>query len=115
MGQRLYKVVAEKLWREAEAAGDFAGAEIDHDDGFIHLSSASQVVETVTRHFAGQADLLLVSVDEEALGETLKWERSRGGDLFPHVYGVIQMNAVVDVVPLPLGADGAHIFPADLN
>lgn len=112
--QRLYKVLPQSEWRVAEADGVFRGSGIDHIDGFIHLSSPEQVVETVEKHFAGQRDLLLVAVGAQSLGATLRWERSRGDDLFPHVYGEIPLTAVVEVVPLPLGSDGKHEFPAGL-
>ncbi len=111
LNQPLYKVVAEVEWREAEAKGSFHGSGIDEQDGFIHLSAADQVVETVTKHFAAQRGLLLVTVNASKLGTSLRWEPSRGGADFPHVYGVIPMAAVERVDPLPLGEDGVHQFP----
>lgn len=107
----LYKIVPASLWREAERTGRFRGSEVDRRDGFIHFSSAAQAAETAARHFAGQDDLLLVRVDAEALGAQLKWEPSRGGALFPHFYGDLDLAAVGKVEPLPLGADGRHRFP----
>jgi len=107
----IYKICPESLWREAEQAGVFRGAPVDHADGFIHFSTAAQVRETAARHFAGQNDLLLVSVDAEALGAALKWEPSRGGALFPHLYAPLALAAVRKVESLPLGVDGAHVFP----
>ena len=80
-------------------------------DGFIHFSSAEQVEATAAKHFAGQAGLLLVSVDGDKLGAALKWETSRGGALFPHLYGELALAAVTKVEPLPLKADGRHKFP----
>jgi uncharacterized protein (DUF952 family) len=80
----IYKICSVSLWREAERAGAFAGAPVDLQDGFIHLSTGAQVRETAARHFAGQADLLLVAVEAETLGDALRWEPSRGGALFPH-------------------------------
>ncbi len=106
----IYKIVPRDLWVEAERTGRFEGAPVDLADGYIHFSTAAQVRETARRHFAGQEDLLLVSVDVARLGDTLKWETSRGGDLFPHFYGTLFMAWATDVVPLPLGPDG-HIFP----
>ena len=106
---RIYKIVSHNLWIEAERSGRLDGAPIDLQDGFIHFSTASQVRETARRHFAGQDDLLLVSVDPGRLGDALKWEVSRGGDLFPHLYGPLYMAWVADVTPLPLGPDG-HDF-----
>jgi uncharacterized protein (DUF952 family) len=108
----IYKIVPTALWREAERAGRFRGSEIDLRDGFIHFSSAAQVAETAARHFAGQDNLLLVHVDAEALGMLIKWEPSRGGALFPHLYGDLDLAAVGKVEPLPLGPDGRHRFPS---
>jgi uncharacterized protein (DUF952 family) len=105
----IYKIVPRELWVEAERSGRFFGAPVDLADGYIHFSTAAQVRETARRHFAGQDDLLLVKVDSHRLGDKLKWEPSRGGDLFPHLYGELYMAWVTDVVPLPLGADG-HVF-----
>ncbi len=110
----VYKIVPAGLWSEAEAAGRFDGAPVDVADGFIHFSTAVQVAETAARHFAGQADLLLVSVDAAALGAALVYEPSRGGALFPHVYAPLPLTAVTAVRPLPLGPDGRHVFPADV-
>jgi uncharacterized protein (DUF952 family) len=107
----IYKIASENLWREAERAGLFAGAPIDLADGFIHLSTAAQAVETATKHFAGQRNLVLAAVDEASLGEALRYEPSRGGALFPHLYGSLPLSAVRWVKPLPLGADGRHVFP----
>ena len=87
------------------------GSDVDHRDGFIHLSTGAQVKETVARHFAGQTELLLVEVDAGKLGDSLRWETSRDNELFPHVYGALPMNAVVRVDELPLGEDGQHKFP----
>ncbi|MBE7199501.1 DUF952 domain-containing protein [Methylobacterium sp. A49B] len=110
----IYKICPRALWKEAEAAGLFRGAPIDSQDGYIHFSTADQVVETAGRHFAGQADLLLVAVEADALGDGLRYEPSRGGALFPHLYGSLPLDAVAAVEELPLGNDGRHIFPAGL-
>jgi uncharacterized protein (DUF952 family) len=107
----IYKICPASLWRNAEAAGTFLGSEVDIKDGFIHFSSAEQAVETAAKHFAGQHDLLLISVDADRLGAALKWEPSRGGALFPHLYAPLNLSAVTRVVPLPLGIDGRHQFP----
>ncbi len=115
MATIIYKICPDTLWREAEKAGRrFEGAPVDLADGFIHFSSAGQVRETAAKHFSGQADLLLVAVEAERLGEALKWEVSRGGALFPHLYAPLDPAAVLWVRPLPLGGDGRHAFPADL-
>lgn len=107
----IYKISPEKLWREAEAAGRFEGAPIDLADGYIHFSTADQVQETARKHFAGQADVLLIAIDAAALGPALKYEPSRGGALFPHLYGTLDLRAVRSVHKLALGPDGAHVFP----
>lgn len=108
----IYKVVSADQWEEAEKTGEFLGAVIDLSDGYIHFSSPEQVQETVAKHFAGQTNLLLVAVDPDKLGEALKWEPSRGGALFPHLYGPLSMESVISVVDLPLGKDGQHLFPS---
>lgn len=107
----IYKICPAPLWREAEAAGVFKGAAIDLTDGYIHFSTAEQARETAAKHFAGQADLVLVAVDAAALGAALKYEPSRGGALFPHLYAELPLTAVKWVKPLPLAADGSHAFP----
>ena len=111
MSTTIYKIAPAALWREAEAAGAFDGAPVDHADGFIHFSTASQVRETAARHFAGQAELLLIAVEASSLGDALRWEVSRGGDRFPHLYGAMPLGSVLWVQPLPLGTDGTHQFP----
>ncbi|WP_232631520.1 DUF952 domain-containing protein [Methylobacterium sp. Leaf118] len=110
----VYKICPRPLWREAEALGRFTGAPVDHADGFIHFSTAAQAAETAARHFAGQGDLLLVAVAADQLGEALRFEPSRGGALFPHLYGDLPLSAVRAVVDLPLGADGRHVFPEEI-
>ncbi len=112
MSRHIYKIAPEALWREAESIGRFTGAPIDVADGFIHFSTASQVRETAARHFAGQADLLLIAIDGARLGDALKYEVSRGGALFPHLYAPLDLGAVLWVRPMPLGDDGAHRFSA---
>ena len=107
----IFKIYPASLWREAESAGVFRGSELDRRDGFIHFSTAEQAVETAAKHFAGQRDLVLVSVDAAKLGDKLKWEVSRDDSLFPHLYGDLAVAAVTKVVSLPLGADGRHKFP----
>ncbi|MFS8039039.1 DUF952 domain-containing protein [Xanthobacter sp. AM11] len=107
----VFKICPAALWQEAEAHGVFTGAPVDHADGFIHFSTAAQVRETAARHFAGARNLKLVAVAAAALGPALKWEPSRGGDLFPHLYGPLPLPAVRWVKDLPLGTDGAHAFP----
>lgn len=108
----IYKIVSRAEWLEAEAAGRFDGSEVDRRDGFIHFSTAAQVRETAARHFAGQDGLLVVAVDTSALA--IRWEPSRGGALFPHLYGSLPVDAVVWSRPLELGQDDRHVFPPDL-
>jgi uncharacterized protein (DUF952 family) len=115
VAQVIYKICRTDEWREAERAGMFRGAAIDLTDGYIHFSTAAQVAETAARHFAGKADLVLVAVAVAALGPALRWEPSRGGALFPHLYGVLALDAVLWVKPLPLGSDGVHVFPELLS
>lgn len=107
----LYKIMPAALWREAQRAGIFRGSEHDKRDGFIHFSTAAQVAETAAKHFAGEDNLLLIAVDAAALGDALKWEPSRGGALFPHLYSELLLNLIVSVVPLSLGPDGKHHLP----
>lgn len=107
----IYKICSTVLWNEAEAKGVFEGAPVDIVDGYIHFSTAEQVKETAAKHFAGVDDLLLIVIDAAKLGDALKWEPSRGGALFPHLYDVLSLTIVSWVKPLPLGHDGAHQFP----
>jgi uncharacterized protein (DUF952 family) len=109
----IYKISPRAAWRQAEAAGAFSGAPVDAADGYIHFSTAAQARETAAKHFAGQADLVLAAVDSAELGAALRWEPSRGGDLFPHLYAPLAMSAVRWVKDLPLGADGRHMFPEE--
>ena len=106
----IFKIVATEEWSAAAAAGLFRGAAVDRADGFIHFSTAEQAPETAAKWFAARRDLTLVAVDAEALGADLKWEPSRGGALFPHLYATMPMSAVVWARPLPLGRDGRHEF-----
>jgi uncharacterized protein (DUF952 family) len=111
MSQFIYKIAPRALWAEAVAKGVFAGAPIDLADGYIHFSTAEQARETVAKHFAGQSDLVLVAVDGARFGDALRWEVSRGGALFPHLYAELPVSAALWVKDLPLGPDGAHQFP----
>jgi uncharacterized protein (DUF952 family) len=107
----IYKICEREAWHAAEAAGTFGGSDVDLRDGFIHFSTAAQVAETAVKHFAGQPDLVLVAVDDEALGPALKWERSRGNDLFPHLYAPLPLAVVRWARPLPDEIDGRRAFP----
>jgi uncharacterized protein (DUF952 family) len=107
----IYKITPRGAWEEAERTGRFAGSPVDRADGFIHFSTASQVRETAERHYAGKTDLLLLAVRADTLGAALKWEPSRGGDLFPHLYGDLLIGSVAWARPLPLSPGGPHEFP----
>jgi uncharacterized protein (DUF952 family) len=106
----IYKIVPQALWRAAEALARFDGAPVDLADGFIHFSTAAQLRDTAAKHFAGERDLLLVTVDAERLRDALKWEPSRGDDLFPHLYAPLQLADVLCIDALPLRGDGTHDF-----
>ncbi len=103
---RVYKILSRPEWDAALASGLFAGSAVDLADGFIHFSTAAQAPETARRYFAGQADLVLVGFEGNALGEALKWEASRGGDLFPHLYAPLPTALAVETRAVPLDADG---------
>ena len=107
----IYKILSAAEWRAAERTGAFSGSAIDQRDGYIHFSTAGQAVETARKHFSGQRGLVLLSVDVAALGDRLRWEPSRGGVLFPHLYGALELKVVLRVEPLPLDAQGRHVFP----
>lgn len=107
----IYKIVPDMLWAKAREAGRFEGAGIDLQDGFIHFSTAAQARRTAELYFAGQTGLLLVAADGAMLGEALRYEPSRDGDLFPHLYAALPLEAVVWEKPLAIGPDGKHLFP----
>jgi len=111
MARLIYKIVPEALWHEASRKGVFEGAPVDLQDGYIHFSTAEQLAETARRHFAGQNHLLLVAVDGDRLGDALKFEPSRGGDLFPHLYAPLKVEAALWVRPIGTGPDGGHSLP----
>ena len=111
----IFKICGTAEWAQAVRDGVFRGLAVDTRDGYIHFSTADQVAETAARHFAGQSDLVLVAVDADALGDKLKWEPSRGGALFPHLYGELPVTAALWVRPLPLDSEGLHVFPAELR
>jgi uncharacterized protein (DUF952 family) len=101
-----YKIVSATEWQAACDKGRFEGSSVDLQDGYIHLSAADQVQETAAKHFQGQTDLRLVVLDIDALGAAVKWEPSRGGRLFPHLYAPLDVSLALAVRPLPLGPDG---------
>lgn len=106
----IYKIFRADEWAALQRDGDTAGAPVDLADGFVHFSTAEQAAETAARHFAGEAGLVLLAVEADSLGEALKWEPSRGGALFPHLFRRLSMDDVLWSEPLPL-VDGAHHFP----
>ena len=107
----IYKICPASAWREAERAGVYHGSADDARDGFIHFSGADQLAGTLDKHYRGQAGLFLITLDADLLGEALRWEPSRGGDLFPHLYGALDLGAVTSVQDLPVRADGSHLVP----
>jgi uncharacterized protein (DUF952 family) len=107
----IYKICERALWEEAQAARVFAGSPVDVRDGFIHFSTAAQLADTAAKHFAGRSDLLLLAVDAEALSAALKWEPSRGGELFPHLYAALPLTAVRWTRPLADEVDGRRLLP----
>lgn len=113
MAHIIYKILTADQWRAFETAGSFDGAPIDLADGYIHFSTAAQAAETAAKHFAGQSGLMLAAVDGDALGDALKYEVSRGGALFPHFYGVLDMAHVMWCKPMPLGNDHLHVLPIE--
>ena len=109
----IYKIFRADEWAALQAAGETQGAPIDVADGFVHFSTASQAAETAAKHFSGAQGLTLLACDADAMGADLKWEVSRGGADFPHLYRTIRMPDVVWAKPLPL-VDGAHQFPEEM-
>ena len=109
----VFKIFRRTEWDAFRAAGRTAGAPVDLADGFIHFSTAAQVAETASKHFAAESDLVLVAVDPDRLGPELRWEPSRGGQLFPHLYRDLRIDEVLWDKSLPLGSAG-HIFPEGL-
>jgi uncharacterized protein (DUF952 family) len=108
---RIYRILTDQAWTAARAAGKFAGSEHDLRDGFIHFSTATQLAETAAKHYAGQSELVLLEVEVAALGAALRWEPSRGGALFPHLYDELRTRAISRFAPLSLDASGAHVLP----
>ena len=111
----IYKIASHEAYRVFSKTGVFPGMPIDISDGYVHFSTAAQLAETLRLHFAGQGNLVVFSVRTYDLGTSLRWEPSRGGQLFPHLYGKLPVGAVRRVAPLPLGEGGRHIFPWGLE
>lgn len=113
MAERLiYHLCRRAEWQAAERAGRYGGSSQDAADGFIHFSTAAQLAASAAKHRAGQGDLVLVAVDPAALGDALRWEASRGGALFPHLYGALPLESVRWTAPVALGEAGRHLLPA---
>jgi uncharacterized protein (DUF952 family) len=110
--QLIYHMCRLEEWAQAQRRGAYAGSSQDLADGFIHFSTAAQIVASAAKHRAGQAGLVLLTVDAAALESGLRWEAAREGQLFPHLYGDLPCDRVRRVDPLPLGADGRHVFPS---
>ena len=111
----IYKVCGAAEWAQAEASGEYRGSADDARGGFIHFSTAAQLAGTLAKHFAARDDLLLIAVDADTLGAGLKWEPSRGGDLFPHLYSAFRTSAALWGKPLPRDAAGQHILPPEVR
>jgi len=109
----IYKICPAALWAEAEAKGRFDGSPVDIADGYIHFSTGAQLAETAAKHFAGQDGLLLIAIDDGRLDPALRYEPSRGGALFPHLYAPLDPKAARWVVPMPLKDDGSHALPEE--
>ena len=107
----IYKITPASAWREAERAGIYRGSADDTRDGFTHFSTASQGAETVRKHYHGHTGLFLIAVDAEALGDALRWEVSRNDELFPHLYGELDLGAVIEILDLRARSDGGHDVP----
>ena len=107
----IYIICPASAWREAERRGTFHGSADDLRDGFIHFSTASQVAETARKHFYGQTGLFLIAVDADALGDSLRWEPSRNDELFPHLYGELDLGAVTAILDMRARSDGFHDIP----
>jgi uncharacterized protein (DUF952 family) len=109
--RRIYKISPASAWREAERQGVYRGSADDLRDGFVHFSTAAQVAETAKRHFSGQTGLFLIEVDADVLGDSLRWEPSRNDEMFPHLYGELDLGAVTAVLSLRARSDGTHDIP----
>jgi uncharacterized protein (DUF952 family) len=107
----IYHICRREEWQAAAGAGRYLGSAQDKADGFIHFSTGAELRASAARHRTGQTGLVLLAVEAGRLGPALKWEPSRGGALFPHLYGHLPLDAVIAVHDLPLGADGLHVFP----
>ncbi len=114
-GEPVFHICREADWRAAVRDGVYEGSDEDRSDGFIHLSTRRQAPGSVAKHRPGEPGLILLTIDGAILGEALKWEPSRGGALFPHLYRALPVSAVIREDALPVGGDGRHVFPADFT
>ena len=110
----IYKILRSDEWAALQADGETAGAPIDVTDGYVHFSTSEQVRETAAKHFAGDEGLMLLAYNEEQMDGDLRWEESRGGALFPHLYGPLRLADLIWAKPLPMAGNG-HLFPDDLE
>lgn len=110
----VYKIFRDSEWQALQDDGRSKGSLLDLTDGFVHLSTAEQVRETAAKHFASHADLMLLAFEAEVLRKDLKWETSRNGALFPHLYRALELNEMKWVKPLPL-VNGEHAFPDEVS
>jgi uncharacterized protein (DUF952 family) len=107
----IYKITSASAWHEAERQGVYKGSADDLRDGYIHFSTAAQLAETARKHYFGQTGLFLVAVDADTLGDALRWEPSRHDELFPHLYGELDLRAVTAILDMPARSDGHHDIP----
>jgi uncharacterized protein (DUF952 family) len=110
-----YKICTGNEWRQLQENRRFFGSPDDLRDGFVHLSGPDQVASTASKFFAGRTDLVLLTINPDRLGQALRWEASRSGTLYPHLYAPLLLDAVVGATPLPLGPDGRHVLPPELG
>lgn len=110
----IYKILTASQWHDLRRLGETPGAPVDIADGYVHFSTAAQLRETAAKHFAGQDGLWLIALDARAPGPALRWEPSRGGALFPHLYAPLRLDAVVSAAPLARDAQGRHLFPEEI-
>lgn len=111
MAEPIYKIATQSDWTAARAAGELRGTPVDLADGYIHFSTAAQLAETLNKHYAGQSGLVLATIDPDRLPVSLKWEPSRGGQLFPHLYAALPLDAVVAERDLTARPDGGFDLP----
>lgn len=115
MEAMIFKILDKNEWAATQEMGEYSGSVDDLRDGFVHFSTASQLAETAAKHFAGRENLLLLGIETHVLGESLKWEASRGGQLFPHLYGSFAVEQVSIVADFPLDESGCHVIPHQID